>query len=315
VAERFGAEGYQFEIVEGWPTVEVKGVAATVACDSKGRVYVGVRNIPEGGGIGNILPGVGTILVLNPDGSYLTDWGNTFSSPHAVWINQNDEVFVADTGFHTITKHAPSGELLMTLGTKGQAGAPGQPFNMPTGAVEAPNGDIVVSDGYGQNWMHRFTGKGEHILSWGGGDPVFIQQFHQRSDPSVTVTGHVATEPGKFNLPHDVHVTPDSRVYVMDRENRRWQVFDMNGTFIEQVNDVQNPCDVAVDADGIFHIVGGGGVSAWTQDGKKLSQWGEKGSAPGQFANGPHGCWIDPEGSLYIGEVGGNNRLQKFRRV
>ena len=33
------------------------------------------------------------------------------------------------------------------------------------------------------------------------------------------------------------------------------------------------------------------------------------------FANGPHGCWIDPEGSLYIGEVGGNNRLQKFRRV
>jgi hypothetical protein len=110
-------------------------------------------------------------------------------------------------------------------------------------------------------------------------------------------------------------VTPDSKVYVMDRENRRWQVFDMDGTFIEQVNDVQNPCDVAVDADGIFHIVGGGGVSSWTQDGKKLSQWGEKGDAPGQFLNGPHGNWIDPEGSLYIGEVGGNNRLQKFRRV
>ena len=89
----------------------------------------------------------------------------------------------------------------------------------------------------------------------------------------------------------------------------------MDGEYITQVNDVQNPCDVAVDADGIFHIVGGGGVSSWTPDGQKLSQWGEKGDAPGQFANGPHGCWIDPEGSLYIGEVGGNNRLQKFRRV
>ena len=54
------------------------------------------------------------------------------------------------------------------------------------------------------------------IVVWGGGDPVFIQKF--RGEP---VTGRVATEPGKFNLPHDVHVTPDSRVYVMDRENRR----------------------------------------------------------------------------------------------
>ena len=27
------------------------------------------------------------------------------------------------------------------------------------------------------------------------------------------------------------------------------------------------------------------------------------------------GCWIDGEDSLYIGEVGGNEGLQKFRRV
>ena len=253
MAKRYGAEGYQFEVVEGWPKVEVKGVAATVACDSQGRVYVGVRNIPAGGGVANILPGVGSILVLNPDGSYNGEWEMTFSSPHAVWVSPADEIYVADTGLHTITKHAPSGEVLLTLGTPGQPGAPGKPFNMPTGAVQAPNGDIVVSDGYGQNWMHRFSGTGEHILSWGGGDPVFIQKF--RGEP---VTGTVATEPGKFNLPHDVHVTPDSRVYVMDRENKRWQVFDLNGEFISQTTGVANPCDVAVDADGIFHIVGGG---------------------------------------------------------
>ena len=33
--------------------------------------------------------------------------------------------------------------------------------------------------------------------------------------------------------------------------------------------------------------------------------WGEKGTEPGQFKFGPHGCWIDGENSLYIGEVGG----------
>jgi len=184
------------------------------------------------------------------------------------------------------------------------------PFNMPTGAVQAPNGDIVVSDGYGQNWMHRFSASGEHILSWGGGDPVFIQKFM-----GGPVTGVTATEPGKFNLPHDVMVDANSQVYVMDRENTRWQVFTLDGEFVTQVNDVNRPCDVAVDADGIFHIVGGGGVEIWTADGTRLGGWGEKGSEPGQFKFGPHGCWIGGEGSLYIGEVGGNEGLQKFRRV
>jgi hypothetical protein len=310
VARRFGAEGYQFEVVEGWPRVEIKGVAASVACDSRGRIYVGVRNIPRGGGVASILPGVGHILVLNSEGRFLADWGNTFSSPHAVWVNGDDEIFVADTGLHTITKHAPSGEVLLTLGTPGQPGQPGAPFNMPTSAVQAPNGDIVVSDGYGQNWVHRFTARGEHMLSCGGGDPVFIQRF--RGEP---VTGRVAAEPGKFNVPHDVHVDPSSRVYVMDRENLRWQTFTLDGEFLSEVTGADRPCDVAVDADGIFHIVGGGGVETWTPAGEKLAIWSERGPEPGRFANWPHGCWIDPEGSLYIGEVGGNNRLQKFRRV
>jgi hypothetical protein len=48
--------------------------------------------------------------------------------------------------------------------------------------------------------------------------------------------------------------------------------------------------------------------------GEKLGAWGEKGQEPGQFKFGPHGCWIDVEDNLYIGEVGGNEGLQKFRR-
>ena len=72
-----------------------------------------------------------------------------------------------------------SGEVLLMLGTPGQPGQPGMPFNMPTAAAQAPNGDILVSDGYGQNWMHRFSASGELILSWGGGDPVFIQRQQQ----------------------------------------------------------------------------------------------------------------------------------------
>jgi len=84
VARRFGTDRIQFEVVEGWPKQEIKGVAASVACDSRGRAYVGVRNIPPGGGFGTILPGGGRVVVLNPDGSLHGDWDFKFSSPQAV---------------------------------------------------------------------------------------------------------------------------------------------------------------------------------------------------------------------------------------
>ncbi len=60
------------------------------------------------------------------------------SSPHGIWVNPAGEIYLADTGFHTITKHAPTGEVLLALGTKGHPGPDGQPFNMPTHAVANP---------------------------------------------------------------------------------------------------------------------------------------------------------------------------------
>ena len=52
-----------------------------------------------------------------------------------------------------------------------------------------------------------------------------------------------------------------------------------------------------------------------TLDGELVGRWGEKGEGPGHFTNSPHGVFIDDEESLYVAEVGGNNRLQKFARV
>jgi hypothetical protein len=310
VAKRFGIDGFQYELVENWPTEAIAGVATTVAADSKGRVYVGLRNVPPDGRVPNIRPGVGHILVLNPDGTVFTHWDNVLSSPHAVWINANDEVFVADTGFHTITRYAPTGELLMTLGTKGEPGAPGAPFNMPTAAVQAPNGDILVSDGYGQNRVHRFTERGDHIVSFGGGDPVFLQKYQ-----GGPITGQPSTKPGEFNIPHDVLVDANSMVHVMDRENGRWHTFTMDGDFVSMVTDVSKPFDAALDADGNFHILGDKIVEIWTPDGKKLGAWGEQSDAPGHFGYTPHGCWMDAEGSFFVAEVGAFSRLFKYRRV
>jgi hypothetical protein len=60
----------------------------------------------------------------------------------AIWVNQAGEIYLADTASHH-HQTAAHRELLLALRTKGASGPDGQPFNLPTHAVEAPNGDIL----------------------------------------------------------------------------------------------------------------------------------------------------------------------------
>lgn len=311
MSARYGVGDYQYELVEHFPRVPINGVAADVATDSQDQVYVAVRNPTPDGGPALIGPGTGTLLVFDRDGQLLRTWDNHgFSAPHGLWIGPEDGIFHADTGHHTVTKYTPSGQLLMTLGHRDHPGAPGMPFNMPTHAVVAPSGDIFVSDGYGQNRVHRFASSGQLKLSWGKGDPVFLQQF--RGEP---ITGKPGTGPGEFNLPHDVVVDKDNRVYVMDRSNNRCQVFTEDGEYVSEWSDVRGPNKGVIDSNGVMHIVGHEGVELRKLDGTLVGRWGEKGVGPGKFTNSPHGVWIDHHGDMYVAEVGGLNRLQKFARV
>jgi len=67
------------------------------------------------------------------------------------------------------------------------------PFTVPTDAAVAGNGDIFVTDGYGNARVHRFSAAGELLLSWGR--------------PGRTA-------PGEFHVPHGVWVDADDRVIV-----------------------------------------------------------------------------------------------------
>ena len=174
-----------------------------------------------------------------------------------MWANQDDEIFHADAGCHTVTRHAPTGEVLLTLGTRGQIGAPGAPFNRPTHAVQAPNGDIIVSDGYGQNRIHRFSASGRAHPLLRLGNVAF------GSSPPAS-----RPRPG-LNVPHDVVVDRDSQLIVSDRENHRLQFFTLDGEFVSMFA-VTHPNKVLIDPDGVLHIGGGAGVEVWTKDGTRL---------------------------------------------
>ena len=68
MAKRIGFGNYQYEVVENWPKVAIRGAVADVCIDARGRVYAGVRNPREDGSVSNILGGVGHVLILDRDG-------------------------------------------------------------------------------------------------------------------------------------------------------------------------------------------------------------------------------------------------------
>ena len=137
----------------GPPRTSVKGAVA-----ANGDVYVLCRAAHP-------------VLVFDAEGRFVSSWGEgQFSSfVHGLTIDRTGNVWIADSGLHTVTEHKADGTLLRTLGMRGAA-APtlyGKPFNMPTGVAFASTGEIFVSDGYGNRRVHCFSSDGELKHSWG----------------------------------------------------------------------------------------------------------------------------------------------------
>ena len=284
---RVGSGDFQFEPVENWERGPAGrpfgGIVPAMATDSRDRVYIARRD-------------PAAILVYASDGRYLESWGeDVFHNPHSVWISPEDQIYIADVDDHTVRCCSTAGQVLQTWGTPGRTGAPGEPFNKPTWAVRSEAGELFVADGYGQFRVHRFAADGALLCSW----------------------GTEGSGPGQFALPHCLRLDSRGRVLAIDRENGRIQHFDVDGNYLGEWSDLGAPNDIFIDAnDHVFIAEGERRISVLDLDGKVLDRWGEEGDAPGQFADHPHGIWLDSSGDLYIAEVPYiNDRLQKFKRI
>ena len=315
------AEQYRYEVLESWTKIPRDWVVDEVAgvdVDSKDRLYVFSR-------------GDHPVMVFDRDGSLLDSWGaDIFTSAHSIRVGPDDSIYCVDYGDHTVRGFAKDGTLKLTLGTKNGPSATGAvgrdcrtirqaagPFNYPTDIAFGPNGDFFVSDGYGNARVHRFSKDGALLASF----------------------GEPGTGPGQFRLPHGVCVSGD-RLYVADRENSRVQVFDLEGRYISEWDDVRRPTSIRADGKGTLFVselgykketkpLGGdtrsgtnpaSRVTLRSGNGSILSEigGGDDGCAAGSFF-APHMLCTDSRGDLYVGEVvfatnapKGCHTLQKF---
>ena len=282
----FGQGTHQYTVQEDWWTLPAGwefGWVPAVAVDSQDRVYVYSRSEHP-------------MVVFDREGNFINSWGDDIlKDAHGIFIDADDNIYCTERDTHVVRKFTADGELLMTLGTPDEPGAEGEPFNKPTDFALGPDGEMYISDGYGNARVHKYSPDGELIKSW----------------------GQPGTGPGEFDLPHCVRVDPRNRLMVADRENNRIQFFTLDGAYIEEWGDLLQPDTIYIDAEDIVYIAElGQRISIMTLDGDVISRWGsEPGSTvPGEFLACPHGIWLDSRGDIYVGEVQADARLQKFIR-
>jgi DNA-binding beta-propeller fold protein YncE len=296
-----GAGDYRYRVIPNWAKLpdkwELMDVAA-VAVDSKDQVYVFNR-------------GEHPMIVFDRQGNFLRSWGEgVFRRAHGLHIDQHDNLYCTDDGDHTVRRCTTMGKIELTIGVPGKP-APfmsGEPFHRCTHTALSPKAEIYVSDGYGNARVHKFSPGGKLLLSW----------------------GESGTEPGQFNIAHNIAADEDGWVYVADRENHRIQVFDGNGKYKTQWNNLHRPCGLyccrGKSATFVISELGPGmavnlrapnlgpRLSIVDPTGKLIARLGGgegAGLEVGKFI-APHGLALDSAGDIYVGEVSYTNWKTSF---
>jgi sugar lactone lactonase YvrE len=274
--------------VENWaqlPPSTVWGVMSAVDVDLQGRIYAFKRSEPgeKAGAMTSV------IMVFDPHGKYLKSWGqNTFSSAHGLRVGRDGFIWVTDKTGDQVFKFTPNGEVLMTLGKKGVAAdnnSTDGTLNGPTDVVLAKNGDIFVADGESTNTrVVKFSKDGKFIKFW----------------------GTKGSDPGQLQTPHSIAMDSKGRLYVANRGNKRIEVFDQDGEYLNQMSQFGAPAGIFITKDDVLYVVAGAPenrLTIGTIDGKVLDKV--------EGLNGPHALAVDSTGAVYVAEVAGQS-LAKY---
>ena len=197
---------------------------------------------------------------------------------HSVRVGPDDNIWVVDAPGKAVYKMNPQGRVLMELGSKGVAGLSRNTFNLPTDIGFAPNGDLYVSDGYGNARVVKYTADGQYLLEWGSR----------------------GTGPGEFGLPHNLVIDDNGRVYVTDRDNQRVQVFTPDGEFLSEWADIGGNSALFMTAE----------QQIWTGGTLRNLEGEAVATLPG--GNGGHGMTVSGTGEVFVAQLSG--RVQKFVR-
>lgn len=242
----------------------------------------------------------GLIFVFKQDGTFV----RTFGAGHLtdpLYIAKNPKsglLYVADRRERAVVMFKESGEFVGVFDPK------------------LPKSELPKFDTHGDQWVPIALGfapdgslyvaeilNGQRILTFAP-DGSFVRSFG-----SAGVANTVTDLPGQFQFPNSIKVHNDE-LWVVDSNNRRIQVFGLDGTFkrfvavsglprgLAFVNPPTNSASGTVDAFAIVDVLSSD-VSIFTVGGTTPATFGERGVAEGQF-NLPNDVSVGDRSVLFV---------------
>ncbi len=243
------------------------------------------------------------LLEYDEDGKLLRTFDDNIAArAHGIKIDRHNNIWITDILCHTVMKLAPTGAVLMTLGTKGAAGiwdeASGKHlFNQPNEVAFGKNDDFWVVSGHG-----------------GGGDPRVL---HFDANGKFLTSWSMKHEDGTNATIHSMIVRDNGELWIADRSLKQIIVMDQTGKRLKTIQLVNQVSGLVVDTKGNLWMAGGqdGMVMSMDWDGKITGWTGKVG--PGNDTNEyteVHYIAVSPDLKyIYVADSLGN-RLDKLKR-
>jgi len=201
----------------------------------------------------------------------------TFSSPHSIALDGDDNLYIADIANHRIRKVAAKTGIVTTIAGNGERQQPvagpaaDKPMASPRAlVVEGQTLWIALREGHAVWSLDLTSGTLKHIAATG--------------KPGFSGDGGLATA-ATFNGPKGIALGPDKSVYVVDTENHA----------IRRIDRAQGTIATVA---GVFPARKGGG--------------GDGGPATSATMDRPHGICVAQDGTIYIGDTN-NHRVRRVK--
>ncbi len=347
-----------FQVDPSWPKLPNGWALSTVSMvtvDSHDNVWILHR--PRGAAPGQTP--APPVIELGPDGRFIQAWGGEAKGydwpdvEHCIYVDQDDNVYISGSSPNGKSKTTRSDDMIVKFTAKGafikefggrtvsKGSSDKTSVNKPGDLYVWPKtNELYVADGYGNRRVvvldaYSFAfkrmwgafGKPPEDDANSGGPGPTGGPAHKAAGaadsgpPALDATG---PGPDAYASPvHGIAVSNDGIVYVVDRANRRVQLFTPQGKYLKQMflnragpgsDSVTGLAFSADPAQRYLYLADFGNSRIAVVDRKSLKvlyQFGVRGSKPGEF-QGAHHIAVDSKGNLYVAEVAPGNRAQKF---
>ena len=269
---------------------------------------------------------VDPIVKLDPDGNVMQSFGaGLILWPHGMDVDSDGNVWVADARSanarelerspgaagkgHAVIKFSPQGEVLLVLGTPGEAGDPPTHFTEPNDILVAPDGSIFVGEAHGAQFLDEPGPGAIGRISKFAPDGTFIKSW-----------GSWGYGDGQFRAPHSFAMDSQGRLFIADRGNRRIQIFDQEGNHLDTWYQFSRISGLFIDDNDVLYAIDSESDDNYNPGWRKGLRVGsartgevwyfirehvsERPSGMGGFGSMGEGVTADAEGNIIAGEVG-----------